>query len=260
MAADPQIFKPEALPGKLKHTFTTIRRSFPNIAMHAIIGQIFLYRRELVARPEFQATVAWHDQLVTWVHNALTSIGVEIDHVTYRGSSVVKPLRERNELLLKFVDTASSKDTSIEDLANQVDATHEDQLLPPVAFRNNTIAIDLDGTDPDYPQPTPARIKNVAGRQLIIGLDGLIVTMTRSQSADLASSINRWEAAFFKSRLADLYALATERGGNDRMPHVPTAMRRSELDGSYNADGALDPSLHDVGQPADQDVDLGGLK
>lgn len=265
MPSDPQKFKREAVPGKMKHTFTALRRSFPNVAIHAVIGHAFLYRKELCKRTEFDSTTAWNDLLVNFCHNCLTKLGEEIDEITYRGGAIQRPLAERNKEMLAFIATATQKTTSIEALATSTDAQHADQVFGPVEFNQTTIPFDVTGEDADYPQPTPSRFRNTAGRQLIIGIDRWIVFLSRTQSADLQRMINQYEAAIAKSMLSELYALVSTRGGNDELPFIPTSIDRSQLDDVYNADGSLDPSLHDAVRPQQQSessesLDLSGLR
>jgi hypothetical protein len=244
MASDPTVFKEAAAPGKMRHTFTGIVSTFPNESIHVIIHKIMAYRKELVKRREFQAETAWDDQLLLFVHSFLQNIGKEIDEVTYhRKWAPGTLLAERQKVQNEFREKAVSKTTTVEDLANMMEATHSDEMLVAASPVMYTVTFDYTGENADYPQPTPARIPNETARAFIVGLDHFVVSMTQSNSAWMPRTINQHEAAMFQAQLADLFKLAAIRGGTDSLPHIPTSVDRSQQDRLWNADGAFDPPL-----------------
>lgn len=254
MAGDPQVYTDEAQPGKIKHTFTGLRQQFPNQAIHSVILQRILpFRREMFLRPEFQQEQRWETNLVTLFQRGLTDISDAVKEYTDRNSAsdVNKSLDERAKDLADFINKANAKDKSLETLAKDVAATHADEQTQPADQRIGSLHFDYTGNNPDYPQPTPGRMPNGSARVVVVGIDRLIVLMSNSHSADHPKTINEHDAAVFQSHLADLFNVI-QRAGEVDTPYYPTSLRRSQLDGVFNADGAHDPDINDgSGQQGD---------
>ena len=252
MPSDPIVWTPETDDGKVKHTFTGLRASFPNRAMHWVVMEgIVPFRVEMFSRPEKNTPAPWPEDLTTLAHMAIREIAEDMRRLAdERSPDVVPPLADREQRLREFVDRANDPSVTVEALAKGPGATHTDRILQAADERIAQVEFDFTGKqDPDWAQPTPARVVNRPMRALIISLDRLIVAMSRSPSADYQRTFHRQDVARWVALLADLHLIVNE-GGENKEPYYPTRITRSMLDGTYNADGSDDPLVTDGGSQA----------
>jgi len=245
MPGDPQVLKVTSEPGMVKNTFTGIRATFPNLAIHKLISEEFLpFRKALSRRPEFQTQGLWEGPLVTFVHQYLDRITNSIRQATHKDvSDVNTPLVDRVATLTGHVDRMIGTE-DLESIAQDFQATHSDQMLNPAMPRVQSLTFTWEGTDPDIPQPTPGRYKDASARVLMTGLDLWVVEMTNSPSSNAQRTINRNDAGIWITWMADLYNIAT-RAATDQTPYIPEALDRSQYDAIWNADGSKDTPVVD---------------
>ena len=247
MPSDPVVYKDEADAGKMRHTYTGIRASFPNRGIHYIIvDSINPLRRELAVRPEAQQHGRWEMNLVTTVQQGLTDISDNIKKMTNQVSEQMlgASLADRVKKKQDYIDRANSLDVELEELAKDRNATHSDEALGPANARITALNFDYTGADANYPQPTPGRFPNAHFRAVISELDHLVVTMTNSASADHPRTINVYDAMIFQTILSDIFNIV-ENAGSLQQPVYPTGYTRAQLDGMFNADGTYDPDLNE---------------
>ena len=240
MPADPQVFTSVAQPGNMKYTFTGLRMTFPNVAIHYVLQQYWAYRRAIVYRPEVNVEARWSPAIVTWNQTALMSMVDRIKEVTdQQVFDPDKPLKDRVKAEEDFVKQITSKSEDFEALAKAQSATHSDEFMGPADIVEPSISFDLTGNNADFPQPTSSRIKSEYYRDLMIGLDRLAVIMSNSPSSNLPNYVNPRDAAAWLTRIADIWHI-TNRAGSSEEPYLPDGLWRSQLDAVTNADGSLD--------------------
>lgn len=252
MPSDPVIWTPETEDGKVKHTFTGLRASFPNRAMHWVfMNRIAPLRIEMFSRPEKNTPAPWPEDLTTIAHVAIRETADDIRKLADEKSpDTVPPIADREKRLKDFIERANDEKVSIETLANDPEATHSDRILQAADERIAQVEFDFTGLqDPDWAQPTPARCQNRPLRALIISLDRLMVAMSRSPSADYQRTFHREDVARWIAILADLHLVVNE-GGENQNPYFPTRITRGLLDETFNADGKMDPNVTDGGSQA----------
>lgn len=247
MPADPQVWTPETADGKMKHTFSGLRKSFANRSIHYIIEDKFEdFRAQLISRPEGKSNSPWTAPLATYAHNGLVAIQRAVQDVTHDAAyKTLPPLAERNKAEQDFVNRTKDKSTTLESLADDPKFAHSDEVLQPVDYRIASVHFDYTGQDnANMAQPTPARVKNTDLRALIIELDGLIVMMSQSPSADLPDMVNERDAAAWHAKLAQMFEIV-RRAASKEEPHHPSGVTRAQLDDTFNADGAFDPAFNE---------------
>lgn len=249
-------FVDEAKPGHQKHTFTGIRRSFPNRAIHMLIDRCLPVRAELFRRYEFLSETNWDIAILTFTQQGLQRLRELIAKITLERNRSSDPgtLEDRNKALEDFVKRANNPEVSLEEFSNE-ERTLDDTFLTPADMQVRALAFNwID--DPNQPQPTPGRIKNVPARDLIAEFDRLIVSMTRSPSADYTDSVHERDAADWQRRIRFINQLAV-RAASVETPYIPTGWQLSERDGYWNADGSHDPEL-DEGEGSAGRTESGG--
>jgi hypothetical protein len=244
MPGDPEILQVSSAPGLLKNTFTGIRSTFPNVAIHKLISEEFLpFRKALCRRPEFQSVGLWEQPVVTFVQAYLTKIRNSIVEVTSKDEVAVDaPLAERQAALNAHVDRMINTAETLEDIARDPLASHGDLMMQPATPRVQPLTFNWSGNDADYPQPTPGRYQDPSARVLITGLDMCVVEMTNSPSSNASRTINRYDASIWIGWLADLYNVARHAATNQN-PYIPEGLNRSQYDNIWNADGSKDTPL-----------------
>lgn len=241
MPADPIVWTPDTKPGHIKHSFTGLRPAFPNRGLHfVIIDRIIPLRKQLLTRSEKQQPGRWEKSLATYAQEGLESINAGIQHMRHDADTTdLKTLEVRRQERDAFIKRAGVE--SLEKLAADKDATHTDELLGGTTPRIASVHFDYTGLkDPNMAQATPARVQNSDMRSLIIELDGLVVAMSNSPSADHPRTINEHDAAAFTAALADLFKLV-DRAASLTEPYHPSGTLRGQYDDGFNADASFDP-------------------
>lgn len=244
---DPLVFKEEAAAGRMRHTFTGLRATFPNLAVHYIIAkQVLPLRLSIVQQAVGQQDRHIDGTLMTHIHDGIDHITQTLKQVTYNGQNdqAAMSLEQRRKAQQAFIEKASDKGYTVEEMAKALGASFADSLLQPVGSNDPSLAFDWEGKDPDYPQPTPGRFPNSDLRMIIVGLDLITVYMTTMPSASIRRHINAEDNARLQTMFADLFGVVTWAGQRTE-PYNPTGTARSQMDGVWNADGSKDPLLNE---------------
>lgn len=247
-------FKIESGHGKMKHTFTGIRPEFPNFLIHKIINEAVLpFRIELMRRAETAAETQLSDNLRTYMLDNLQYLRSKLQ--TYAFTAVYDPdvtLETRKTNRDAYVNTVLDKSNTAELETRKVNFTHSDELLGPADVTVHNVTFDYTGlVDKDMAQPTPDRIHNDIVRETVVGLDYMIVAMTRCHSADNTRTIMAQEAATFITDFVDLLYHNIDSHDPGVVPFHPTATSLNERDNLWNANGEFDPEV-DMGGPVAQ--------
>lgn len=236
------VFVAETEPGKMKHTFTGIRPQFPNLVLHKIINEsIRPFRVELMRRTEGGGETQVVETLRTYMLDNLQNIRTQIQRFAF--TAVPDPeatLSERKARRDAYINRVLDKTMSAESITRDPEFTHSDELLEPLDASFHAITFDYTGKfDQDMAQPTPERVQNDLIREVVIGIDRMIVQMTRSHSADNPRTLLAQEAAQFITDLDLLYE-AVDSFDPGKMVFHPTAISLNERDNFFNSDGVED--------------------
>lgn len=247
-------FKIEADPGKMKHTFTGIRTTFPNLIIHKIIrDSIGPFRVELMRRTESGGETQLTPSLRTYMLDNLQFINEQIQ--THTNTNIFDPdvtLQARKADRDTYINEVIDKSNTAESMSRRPDFTHEDKLLPASELTVHSITFDYEGlTDLDWVQPTPDRVQNPILREVVVGLDYLVVEMTRSHSADNPRTILSQESARFLSGLHLLYQMV-DAYDPGLVPFHPTAFSLNERENVFNSDGSHDPAVDAGNAPGER--------
>lgn len=237
------VFKIDAEPGKMKHTFTNLRPHFANLVMHKIINSAILpFRVELMRRAESNAETQLQDDLRTYMLDCLQYLRSQLQ--AYAHTAVYQPnetLANRKLKRDEYINTILTKTNTAEEQTRLATFTHSDEILGAADQLVHSVTFDYPGlTDRDMAQPTRDRIQNPIMRETVIGLDWLIVKMSNSHSASIPRVILAQEAADFITEVDNLY-YNIDSYDPGVVPFHPTATSLNERDNGWNADGAFDP-------------------
>lgn len=244
---DPLIYVEAAQPGKMRHTFTGLRTTFPNLGIHYIIAKQVLPLRMLIVQQGAGKQEGPIDvNLMTAIHDGLDNITQTLKTITFTGQGNLAnaTLDTRRKAQTDFIGQSADCKYTVEQMANALGASFADALLQPVGINDPTVSFDFQGKDPDYPQPTPGRFPNNDIRMIIVGLDLITVYMSTMPSASMRRQINQEDNARLQAQFADLYAAASW-GAQRSEPYNPTGTMRSQLDSVFNADGQFDPDMNE---------------
>lgn len=235
-------FQVEAKEGYLKHTFTSIRKSFPNLLIHKIINETVVpLRVEIMRRTETGSSSILGDSLRTTMLSALQDI--RNAYQEHANTAVFDPeitLKERKDRKNAYINRLLDRANTAEIEVRKADFSHSDELLPATDGSFHSLTFNFQGDkDLDWAQPTTERIDHPILREVVIGLDRLIVEMTRSHSADDPRTIIAEEAALWISDLDNIYAVVEEFDPGART-FFPTATSLNERENAFNADGKWD--------------------
>lgn len=253
---DPIVYQDEPGVGRMRHTFTGLRSTFPNLAVHYVIGkQILPLRIAIVQQGAGQQDGHMDVNLMTHIHDGIDNITQTLKQVTFDGHDELAnaTLEQRRQRQQDFIKKANDPTYSVEEMAKALGASFSDALLQPVGTGDPSLNFDWEGKDPDYPQPTPGRFPNSDVRMIIVGLDLITVHMTVMPSASVRRNINAEDNGRLQAMFADLYGLASWAAQRIQ-PYNPTGTLRSQMDGVWNADGTADPYLNEGdGQRGEQE-------
>ena len=244
---DPLIYQEASQPGKMRHTFTGLRTTFPNLGLHYVIAKQVLPLRVLIVQQGAGKQEGPIDvNLMTAIHDGIDNISRTLKTLTFTGAGDLAnaDLATRRKAQADFIGKSAAAEYTVEKMATDLGASFADALLQPVGINDPTVSFDFKGQDPDYPQPTPGRFPNNDIRMILVGLDLITVYMTTMPSASMRRQINQEDNARLQAQFADLYA-ATSWGAQRSEPYNPTGTMRSQLDGVFNADGSFDPQLNE---------------
>lgn len=241
--------------GKIKHSFTGLRKEFPNYLIHKIINEgILPLRKELMKRPESGGETQITDSLRTYMMTGLDYISRLFQ--THAFTKVYDPdatLATRQQDRDSYINSVLDKSSTPESRSRQSDFTHSDNLLPAADAAVHSVSFDYVGlTDKDMAQPTPERVQNSVIREVIYGLDLLVVQMTVSHSADNPRTILAQEAARWLTDLDEIYYVVDSYDPGTT-PFHPTALSLNEKDNMFNADGSYDVVVGAGGAPGELD-------
>lgn len=245
------VFVVETQPGKMKHTFTGIRPEFPNLMLHKIINEaIRPFRVELMRRTENGGETQVVETLRTYMLDNLETIRKNVQRYAFTAVPDAEvTLAERKLRRDTYINTVLNKNNTAEITSRDVQFTHSDELLEPLDMSFHSVTFDYTGQfDKDMAQPTPSRVENDLVREVIVGLDRLVVQMTRSHSADNPRTVLAQEAAGFITDI-DLMYEAVDSYDPSKVPFHPTAVSLNERENFFNADGAYDVSVV-TGEPS----------
>lgn len=246
MPADPVIWNPETKPGYMTHTFKGLRTQFPNRGMHYVVqDKIIPLRKHLISRSEAKSPARWQPALATLVMAGLESIHKALQEVVQHDDvgAELPTLDQRLQAQNAFIELVKAKTTTLEALSARPDASTSDKLAQPPDSRVAVLQFDWIGeTDPNMAQPTPGRVSNTDMQAVLIELDGLIVKMSQSPSADQEVTINSYDMALFATHLANMYEIV-KRAVSPQDPYLP-GINRGQLDSTFDADGKFDNPLN----------------
>ena len=235
-------FVAEAKDGYLKHTFSSLRKTFPNLVVHKIMNEaIFPVRVELIRRTEGGGETIVGDSLRIYMLDSLEYLSQQIK--THANTNVFDPQAKLSTMKAKrdaFINRQLDKSISLESEVRRVEFTHSDELLEASDPSFHSITVNFEGDkDLDWAQPTRERVQNPLLREIIIGLDKLVVAMSISHSADNPRNILADEAARWNSEVAQLYNVVDSYDPGTAVFH-PTALSLNERENTFNADGSYD--------------------
>lgn len=235
-------FEVESKDGFLKHTFTGLRKSFPNLLIHKIINETIVPPRvELIRRTEGGSSSILTDSLRTYLLSALQDIRYGIQE--HANTAVFDPqvtLKVRKDTKNAYINRILERTNTAEIEVRKPEFSHSDELLSATDASVHAITFNFQGDkDLDWAQPTRERVDHPVMREVIIGLDRLVVEMSLSHSADDPRTIIAEEAALWISDLDNIYAVVEEYDPGSRTFH-PTATSLNERENSFNADGSWD--------------------
>lgn len=231
--------------GKMKHTFTGIRPEFPNLLIHKIINEaIKPFRVELMRRTEggggTQVTESLRTYMMDNLQNIRTQIQLYADTTTFDPLATLVDRKTRRDT---YINTILDKANTAEVQTRKPDFTHSDEILSPLDASFHSITFDYTGQyDKDFAQPTPERIPNDLMREVVIGLDRLVVEFTRLHSSQNPRTLIAEEAAELITDLDDIYQ-AVDAFDPGQTPFHPSAISLNERDDFFNADGSFDPDV-----------------
>lgn len=235
-------FEVESKDGYLKHTFTGLRKSFPNLLIHKIINEtICPLRVELMRRTEGGASGTLTDSLRTLMLTALQDVRNQFQEfantVVYDGTVTLQQRKDnRNSYINRILDRSNTAEIEV----RNPKFSNSDELLGAADVAIHSVTFNFEGNvDLDWAQPTRERVDHPVIREVIIGLDKLIVEMSRSHSADDPRTIIADEAAIWISDLDDIYAVVQDFNPGARA-FFPTATSLNERENEFNADGSWD--------------------
>lgn len=235
-------FQIEAKDGYLKHTFTGLRKAFPNLMIHKIITETMVpLRVEIMRRTEDGGSGMLTESIRTYVLSAIQDIRNEIqEHANTIVFDPTTTLATRKARRAAYIARVLDKNNTSEIEVRTADFSHSDELLPPSDMSIHSITFNFEGnTDLDWAQPTPERVDHPVLREVVIALDKLVVEMSRSHSADDPRVIIADEAAQWISDIDNIYAVVEDYDPTTRVFH-PTATSLNERENSFNADGSWD--------------------
>jgi len=240
-------FKVEADPGKMKHTLTGLRTEFKNLHVHLIMATCYKpFRQELMRRPEVGSESGMNEALRTMLFESLDCWRKSIQK--YQSGEVLDPnitLEDRRSRRTDFAKEILEYDNDFEKISREKSATHTDRVLPPSTNTPESVTFDYTGlNDKDMAQPTPDRVQHPILRALLIGMDKIVVEMSRSHSADNEMTIISQEAVIWLTWISDLWRMVDDYDPNS-YPFYPTATSLNERDTVWNADGEFDPNVSD---------------
>lgn len=235
-------FEVEAKDGYLKHTFTGLRKSFPNILIHKIVNETVVpLRVELMRRTEGGSSSILTDSLRTMMLSALQDVRFEFQE--HANTAVFDPdvtLKFRKDQKNAYINRVLDRANTAELEVRRPTFSHSDELLPASDASVHSITFNFEGnSDLDWVQPTRERVDHPIIREVIIALDRLVVEMSLSHSADDPRTIIAEEAALWISDLDNIYAVVEEFDPGSRT-FFPTATSLNERENSFNASGKWD--------------------
>lgn len=235
-------FQIEAKDGYLKHTFTGLRKSFPNLMIHKIVNETVVPPRvEIMRRTEGGSSSILTDSLRTYLLSALQDVRYAIQE--HANTAVYEPdvtLETRKKNKNAYINRVLKRDNTAEEEVRRPEFSHSDELLPATDASVHSLTFNFAGDkDLDWAQPSPERIDHPVLREVVVALDKLVVEMSRSHSADDPRTIIAEEAALWISDLDNIYAVIEEYDPGSRTFH-PTATSLNERENAFNADGKWD--------------------
>lgn len=235
-------FEVEAKDGYLKHTFTGLRKSFPNLMIHKIINETIVPPRvEIMRRTEGGSSSILGDSLRTYLLSALQDVRNAIqDHANTAIYDPDVTLKVRKDNKNAYINRVLDKKNTAEIEVRRLEFSHSDELLPATDASVHSLTFNFEGNkDLDWVQPTPERVDHPVLREVVVALDKFIVEMSRSHSADDPRTIIAEEAALWISDLDNIYAVVEDFDPGTRTFH-PTATSLNERENAFNADGRWD--------------------
>lgn len=228
--------------GFMKHTFTGLRKAFPNLIMHKIINEAIVpFRVELIRRTETGGESILTDSLRTYMLNCLHNLRIQIqDHANTAvfdpDATLAQRMKRRDEYINRILD----KENTAEKEVRRPEFSHSDELLESLDASVHSVTFDYTGTrDLDFVQPTPERVQNPVLRQVLVAIDRFVVQMSISHSADNPRTILADDAARWISDLDNIYAVVDKYDPGLAVFH-PTALSLNERENMFNADGSHD--------------------
>lgn len=240
MASDPVIFNPQTEPGKVKHSLTGLRITFPNAIIHQYLNTYYKpFRTLLMTISASRGQGPIPEPTIT----KLQSILQESQEYLQRNADQVSAapmasLKARQATMAAFRQDMLSKD--LDALIGDPKANFADYVQIPSFIVAQTVSFDYEGkTNPNFAQPTDGRIKNTGAQALIKAMDMLVVFMSNLPSADQPTTLIRDDASAIIAGLALVYKIAQNIGNSSNAASLGTTL--AEFDNLFNADGKLDP-------------------
>lgn len=235
-------YVPEAKDGYLKHTFTGLRKTFPNLVIHKIMNEaIFPFRIELMRRTEGGAATLLEDSLRVYMLDSLrflrNQIQTHANTVVFEPNASLADMKKRRDA---FVNRMLDKSIEPETEVRKTEWSHSDELLQPSELSYHSVTINFEGnSDLDWAQPTRERVRHPVLREVIIGLDRLVVMMSQSHSSQNPRCIIADESARWGLEVLNLYYIVDNYDPGNAVFN-PTALSLNERQNMFNADGSWD--------------------
>lgn len=235
-------YVPEAKDGYLKHTFTGLRKTFPNLLIHKIMNEaIFPFRIELMRRTEGGGASIMEDSLRVYMLDSLKYLSDQVK--THANTVVFDPMATLGDMKKRrdaFINRMLDRTIQPEDEVRKPEWTHSDELIEAADLSFLSITINFEGDkDLDWVQPTRERVPHPIMREIMIGLDKLVVAMSQSHSSQNPRCIIADEAARWNLDILQLYAVVDNYDPGNAVFN-PTAMSLNERENMFNADGSFD--------------------
>lgn len=235
-------YQSAAKDGYLKHTFTGLRKTFPNLIIHKIMNEaIFPFRIELMRRTEGGSASLLEDSLRTYMLDNLrylaNQVKIHANTVVFDPMAKLADMKKRRDA---FINRMLDKTIEPEDEVRRAEWSHSDELLQASELSYHSITIAFEGNgDLDWAQPTRERVRHPILREIIIGLDRLVVVMSQSHSSQNPRMIMADEAARWNTDIYNLYCVVDNYDPGNAVFH-PTALSLNERENMFNADGTWD--------------------
>lgn len=213
-----------------------------NTGCRSVIDEVMNFRTQVTRKDELRAPGGWKDPLnellarglgrIRRTLSLITSDPLEVSASDADSVTSSAGQAERQEIR---EEEARDENVKLKDLFEKGRPISTDDIQMP-AGHMSTLPYDFSGKNPDYPQMSDPKFKNVFLSQFITVLDMAVKDLSNLACATYGNTIPAGQSAMVHSRLEQAYAILQEKGGENNLPEIADGTDPESLTGKVGPD------------------------